>query len=271
MNSSQQEESVTQSQSSPSTPPQLSLSELNKLRMVREEEKRKESETKRREKSSVRMQQRPNPQQPQGLYTQDDQNNNDNDDGTDIDDDDDDDEDDQTGNENRKNPIDQMDIDTIPGNESVEIPHSQFHSIQMPPPLHPLVSHGTIDGSSSRLSTRIQIKVVNSGGNEVFFKIKRKTSLKRLMDVYCEKQGLNRGSVRFTFDGSRIDPNATPISLQMNNHDVIDAMVEQVGGSTFVFHRNFRQRFSYRKKRERYQRTYNPLRSSNRGNVILVD
>lgn len=46
--------------------------------------------------------------------------------------------------------------------------------------------------------------------NEVFFKIKRSTQLRKLMDAYCERQGKQPGSVRFLYDGTRVMPGDTP-------------------------------------------------------------
>ena len=37
-------------------------------------------------------------------------------------------------------------------------------------------------------------------------------------------------SVRFLFDGNRVNPNQTPQELDMEDGDVIDVMVEQQGG-----------------------------------------
>lgn len=67
-------------------------------------------------------------------------------------------------------------------------------------------------------------------GNEVYFKVKRTTKLKKLMDAYCARVGKEPGSVRFLFDGERIQPDATPEQLEMEDEDEIDAMVEQTGG-----------------------------------------
>ncbi|CAJ1005985.1 putative Ubiquitin-2 like Rad60 SUMO-like/Ubiquitin family [Leishmania naiffi] len=78
---------------------------------------------------------------------------------------------------------------------------------------------------------QISLKVVNADGAEMFFKIKRGTQLKKLIDAYCKKQGISRGSVRFLFDGAPIDESKTPEDLGMEDDDVIDAMVEQTGGS----------------------------------------
>jgi len=219
----------------PSTPPQLSLSELNRLRTDREEEKRKESRMRKRNESVVRMEGRPNPQQqPQGLSTQDDQN-------------DDEEEDEEDG----------MDIDTT-GNDDdrVEIPHSQVHAMREERRRRReqvLMNRGSSsndggDGtnsgsmsttnstmqppsSSASSETHVNLKVVNSGGNEVFFKIKKTQKLGKLMNAYCHREGLVRGSVRFTVDGNRIDPDKTVQELGLSNQDIIDAMVEQTGGS----------------------------------------
>jgi small ubiquitin-related modifier len=77
---------------------------------------------------------------------------------------------------------------------------------------------------------QVSLKVVNADGAEMYFKIKRGTQLKKLMDAYCKKQGISRSSVRFLFDGSPIDENKTPDDIGMEDDDVIDAMVEQTGG-----------------------------------------
>ena len=77
---------------------------------------------------------------------------------------------------------------------------------------------------------QVSLKVVNADGGEMFFKIKRSTQLKKLMDAYCKKQGITRSSVRFLFDGAPLDENKSPDDIKMEDDDVIDAMVEQTGG-----------------------------------------
>jgi hypothetical protein len=58
-------------------------------------------------------------------------------------------------------------------------------------------------------SEHLNIKVTDNN-NEVFFKIKRTTALKKLMDAFCERQGKAITSVRFLFDGSRVQPTDSP-------------------------------------------------------------
>ena len=55
----------------------------------------------------------------------------------------------------------------------------------------------------------LNIKVTDNN-NEVFFKIKRTTALKKLMDAFCERQGKAPSSVRFLFDGQRVQPTDSP-------------------------------------------------------------
>lgn len=55
----------------------------------------------------------------------------------------------------------------------------------------------------------LNIKVTDNN-NEVFFKIKRATPLKKLMDAFCDRQGKQMSTVRFLFDGTRVRPEDTP-------------------------------------------------------------
>lgn len=61
-------------------------------------------------------------------------------------------------------------------------------------------------------SEHLNIKVTDNN-NEVFFKIKRTTQLKKLMDAFCERQGKSATSVRFLFDGQRVNPTDNPDSV----------------------------------------------------------
>lgn len=61
-------------------------------------------------------------------------------------------------------------------------------------------------------SEHLNIKVTDNN-NEVFFKIKRTTALKKLMDAFCDRQGKMPNTVRFLFDGSRVNPTDSPESV----------------------------------------------------------
>ncbi|KAJ7591148.1 small ubiquitin-related modifier [Mycena floridula] len=81
-------------------------------------------------------------------------------------------------------------------------------------------------------NSTINIKVVSAAGDEVFFKIKRSTKLSKLQGAYASKVGKDVSSIRFLYDGVRISDEDTPSSLDMEDNDTIDVMVEQVGGSS---------------------------------------
>ncbi|KAL5178013.1 Small ubiquitin-related modifier 2 [Glycine soja] len=71
-------------------------------------------------------------------------------------------------------------------------------------------------------------------GNEVFFRIKRSTQLKKLMNAYCDRQSVDFNSIAFLFDGRRLRAEQTPDELEMEDGDEIDAMLHQTGGSVLL-------------------------------------
>jgi len=76
----------------------------------------------------------------------------------------------------------------------------------------------------------INLRVVSQDGNEVYFKIKKQTALRKLMDAYCQRQGIDPNSIRFLYDGERIQVEQTPKELEMEDNDIIDAVLQQTGG-----------------------------------------
>ncbi|KAK4804227.1 hypothetical protein SAY86_004044 [Trapa natans] len=59
-------------------------------------------------------------------------------------------------------------------------------------------------------SAHINLKVKGQDGNEVFFRIKRSTQLKKLMNAYCDRQSVDQSSIAFLFDGRRLRGEQTP-------------------------------------------------------------
>ena len=94
-------------------------------------------------------------------------------------------------------------------------------------------------------SEHINLKVKGQDGIYVHFKIKKKTQLKKLMEAYCARQSLQMDQIRFLFDGRKLYDADTPDELDMEDGDVIDSFLYQVGGciaapipSTFGLHLN---------------------------------
>jgi small ubiquitin-related modifier len=70
-------------------------------------------------------------------------------------------------------------------------------------------------GDAPAPAEHLNIKVTDNN-NEVFFKIKRTTQLKKLMDAFCDRQGKQPSTVRFLFDGTRVRPEDTPDTVRLS-------------------------------------------------------
>ena len=77
---------------------------------------------------------------------------------------------------------------------------------------------------------RINISISSADGETSSFALKRTTPFSKLMGVYCNKMGVQAGTVRFHFDGAHLREDQTPVDVDMEEGDVIDAMIEQTGG-----------------------------------------
>lgn len=59
-------------------------------------------------------------------------------------------------------------------------------------------------------ANHINLKVKGQDGNEVFFRIKRSTQMRKLMNAYCDRQSVDLNSIAFLFDGRRLRGEQTP-------------------------------------------------------------
>ncbi|KAJ3071227.1 Small ubiquitin- modifier 1 [Podochytrium sp. JEL0797] len=76
----------------------------------------------------------------------------------------------------------------------------------------------------------ITIKVKALAGEEVEFKIKKTTSMGKVLEAYAQKLGINKTTIRFKFDGEEVNAAETPGSLGMDDGDSLDAFIMQLGG-----------------------------------------
>lgn len=56
----------------------------------------------------------------------------------------------------------------------------------------------------------LDINYYMQDGNEVFFRIKRSTQMRKLMNAYCDRQSVDMNSIAFLFDGRRLRAEQTP-------------------------------------------------------------
>ncbi|XP_014472672.1 PREDICTED: small ubiquitin-related modifier-like isoform X2 [Dinoponera quadriceps] len=66
--------------------------------------------------------------------------------------------------------------------------------------------------------------------NEIHFRVKMTTQMGKLKKSYSDRVGVPMTSLRFLFDGKRINDDETPKQLEMENDDVIEVYQEQTGG-----------------------------------------
>ncbi|KKY39718.1 putative ubiquitin family protein [Diaporthe ampelina] len=77
----------------------------------------------------------------------------------------------------------------------------------------------------------LTIKVTDNNVNELTFKIKKYTQLKKLMGAFCERHGKAFDTVRFFSEGVRLVGHETPESLEMQDGDIIEVYYQQAGGN----------------------------------------
>ncbi|XP_059272637.1 small ubiquitin-related modifier 2-like [Mustela nigripes] len=85
------------------------------------------------------------------------------------------------------------------------------------------------EGVKTENNDHINLKVAGWDGSVVQLKIKRHTSLSKLMKAYCERQGLSMRQIKFQFDGQPINETDTPTQAEMENEDTIDVFQQQTG------------------------------------------
>ena len=76
----------------------------------------------------------------------------------------------------------------------------------------------------------IKLKVVGQDSNEINFRISMTTQMGKLKKSYSERVRVPVSSLRFLFDGRRINDNDTPKQLEMEQDNVIEVYQEQTGG-----------------------------------------
>merc|ERR1712083_763056 len=87
-----------------------------------------------------------------------------------------------------------------------------------------------MSGDNKDETEYIKLKVVGQDSNEIHFRVKMSTNMGKLKKSYAERVGVPVSSLRFLFDGRRINDDETPKALEMEQDDVIEVYQEQTGG-----------------------------------------
>jgi len=73
--------------------------------------------------------------------------------------------------------------------------------------------------------------VINYEDNHITIKVKANMTFKKIFDAAEKRFGKDSGTFKFVHEGIRVRPEETPAERGMEDGDVIDAHLEQLGGS----------------------------------------
>lgn len=77
---------------------------------------------------------------------------------------------------------------------------------------------------------KVKLRVVGQDGSEIHFVVQPWTVLVKLKKLYADRVGVPLSTLRFCFDGERVDDDATVRSLKLEPDDIIEVFQRQVGG-----------------------------------------
>ena len=75
----------------------------------------------------------------------------------------------------------------------------------------------------------ITIRIHDQTGEVTFFEIKQMTPLGDLFEAYSKLRGEDASSLRFLLGGEKVEPYDTPFSIQLEDDDKIEVLIEQTG------------------------------------------
>ncbi len=104
-------------------------------------------------------------------------------------------------------------------------------SVVAPPPSTQL----TTAPECKEEQTHITLHAMSQSGDSLQFKVRMTTPLQKVMDAYCSRMHVSEESVRFLYDGDRVKGISTPETMNMENNDIIDVVLQQTGGGGGFF------------------------------------
>jgi small ubiquitin-related modifier len=78
----------------------------------------------------------------------------------------------------------------------------------------------------------VNLTIKDPQGEEVYFKVKRTTRMRKLFQAFCKRSNTDPSTMRFFYQGDRIDDEQSPADLGLRDGDKIDAFVRQVAGGS---------------------------------------
>ena len=82
-----------------------------------------------------------------------------------------------------------------------------------------------------KIENIIHVVFKDQAGHDQTFKVKFTTKFEKLINAYAKSHGKSAETFRYFFDGQRIQKTDSPESLGMEDGDMVDVFLEQLGGS----------------------------------------
>jgi small ubiquitin-related modifier len=86
------------------------------------------------------------------------------------------------------------------------------------------------DAKPTQPSKKLAVRFASSDGSLITFSIKDSMLMRKLMDAYEKKRGVDAGVFKYTLNGEIINPDSTIADVGIQDNDQIDAMMAQTGG-----------------------------------------
>lgn len=77
----------------------------------------------------------------------------------------------------------------------------------------------------------IHLKLFDSEGTEIEYRVKKTVSFAKLLDEYCKGRTVSKNGLRMVYKGQEVSPYESPESMGMQDNDSLEIMSAQVGGS----------------------------------------
>lgn len=88
-----------------------------------------------------------------------------------------------------------------------------------------------MSGENGEKNESITIKIRDQAGDQIFFKVKQTTKMSKIIGAYAKRRGLSKDNLRFLVDGERVKEEETVKTLELDDGDQLDVVLQQVGGS----------------------------------------
>ena len=102
-----------------------------------------------------------------------------------------------------------------------------------PPPPQPqltIVPEYKKEEEEEEKVTHITLQAISQNGDSLQFKVRMTTPLQKVIDAYCSRMNVGQDTVRFLYDGDRIEGGKTPEMMHMEDGDILDVVLQQTGG-----------------------------------------